>query len=180
MAQAVENIYAEAVYELGVETNSLDDIYEEISALKTVFEENGELTELLSSPSLGEGEKQGILKNIFEGRVSDITFNFLCVLSDKGRVSYFSKIADVLHKLYNDDKGIMEAEVITSQPLSEALEEKLVKKLCDKSGKKVVINKKVDKSIIGGIIVRFDDRELDSSLKKRLEDLRRSIDSTIA
>ena len=74
----------------------------------------------------------------------------------------------------------MEAEVVTSEPLSQALEEKLRAKLAAKSGKEVVINKKVDKSMIGGIIVRFDDREIDASLRKRLDDLRKSIDSTIA
>ena len=180
MAQAVENIYAEAVYELGTESDSLDELYEEISALRGIFEENDDLVKLLSSPSVGEEEKHDIIHSIFGGRVSELTFNFLCVLADKGRVGLFPKIHDVLHKLYNEHKGIMEAEVVTSEPLSQALEEKLRAKLAAKSGKEVVINKKVDKSMIGGIIVRFDDREIDASLRKRLDDLRKSIDSTIA
>ena len=180
MAQSVEKVYAFALFELCNEENTLKDTYEELGALKKIFDDNGELLELLSSPSMGEEDKHSVLKNIFEGRVSETTFNFLNVLSDHGRAKYFDKIYDVFHGLYNDKMGIMEVEVVTSEPLSEKLEKKLILKLEAQSGKRVLINKTVDKSIIGGIIVRYCDSEIDGSLRKRLSDLRKSIDSYIA
>ena len=180
MAQSVEKVYADALFELSVEDKTLEDTYEELKALKKIFDENYELVQLLSAPSMGEGEKQQVIDNIFKGRVSDTMLNFLKVLSDHGRVRFFDKIEEVFHALYNDSKGIMEVEVVTSEPLSDRLEQKLKAKLEAQSGKSVLINKSVDKSIIGGIILRYSDSEIDGSLKKRLEDLRKSIDSYIA
>ena len=180
MAQSVEKVYADALFELCVEDNTLEDTYEELYALKGIFDDNGELLELLSSPSMGEEDKHSVIRNIFEGRVSETTFNFLNVLSDHGRAKYFDKIYEVFHGLYNDKKGILEVEVVTSQPLSQRLEEKLKAKLEAQSGKSVTIRKTVDKAIIGGIIVRYSDSEIDGSLRKRLSDLRKSIDSYIA
>ena len=180
MARSAENVYAQALFELCIEQNSLDGVFEELTALKEIFDENFELLELLSSPSMGEEDKHSLIKNIFEGKVSETVFNFLNVLSDHGRAKYFGKIFEVFRELYNDKKGIMEAEVVTSEPLSAALEAKLKAKLEAQSGKTVRLTKTIDKSIIGGIIVRYSDSELDGSLRKRLDDLRKSIDSCIA
>ena len=180
MAQSVEKVYADALFELCVEENTLEETFEELKALRAIFDDNPELPQLLSSPSMGESDKHAVIDNIFKGRVMDTTFNFLCVLADHGRVRFFDKIEEVFHGLYNDKKGILEVEVVTSEPLGSALEQKLKAKLENKSGKSVVIKKKVDKSIIGGIIIRYSDSEIDGSLRKRLDDLRKSIDSYIA
>lgn len=180
MAQTVEKVYADALFELCNDDNTLEATYEELKALRDIFDENKELAELLSSPAIGEGDKRDIIKNIFEGRVSLCTYNFLNVLSDHGRTKYFDKIYDVFHGLYNDQKGIMEVEVVTSEPLSERLEQKLKAKLEAQSGRTVLMKKSVDKSLIGGIIIRYSDSEIDGSLRKRLDDLRKSIDSYIA
>ena len=180
MAQSVEKVYADALFELSIEENTLEDTYEELKALKKIFDDNGDLAELLCSPSMGEEDKHSVIENIFKGRVQDTTLNFLFVLSDHGRVKFFDKIFDVFHGLYNDKKGILEVEAVTSEPISERLKTRLREKLEAQSGKSVLINKSVDKSIIGGIIIRYSDSEIDGSLKKRLEDLRKSIDSYIA
>lgn len=180
MAQAVEKVYADALFELSVEEDTLDVTFEELKALKVIFDENKELTELLASPIVSEDEKHTILKNVFEGRVSQTTFNFLCVVADKGRAAYFAKMTEVFRELYNKNKGILDVEVVTSEPLSEELEKKLVSKLEASTGKKVNITKTVDKSILGGIIVRYENSEIDGSIRKRLDDMRKNIDSIIA
>ncbi len=180
MAKAVERVYADALFELSVEEGTLDVTFEELKALKEIFDENKELVSLLASPVVSEDEKHDIIKNIFEGRVSETTFNFLCVLADKGRAGFFDKIVDAFHSLYNTQKGILDVEVVTSEPLNEALEKKLAAKLEESTGKKVNIRKTVDKSILGGIVVRYENTEIDGSVKKRLADIRKSIDSYIA
>ena len=180
MAQSAENVYAQALFELCIEQNSLDGVFEELTALKGIFDENFELLELLSSPSMGEEDKHTLIKNIFEGKVSETVFNFLNVLSDHGRAKLFDKIYEVFRGLYNDEKGILEVEAVTAEPLGEKLEAKLKAKLEAQSGKSVKLKKTVDKSIIGGIIIRYCDSEIDGSLRKRLDDLRKSIDSCIA
>ena len=95
MARSAENVYAQALFELCIEQNSLDGVFEELTALKEIFDENFELLELLSSPSMGEEDKHSLIKNIFEGKVSETVFNFLNVLSDHGRAKLFDKIFEV-------------------------------------------------------------------------------------
>ena len=64
--------------------------------------------------------------------------------------------------------------------MSEKIKQKLVEKLEKVTGKNVVIDEKIDKSLLGGIVVKYDNTEIDSSVKSKLDKLKRQIDSIIA
>ena len=95
--------------------------------------------------------------------------DFICLVTDKNRISYFGKITDAFIEHYNQHNNITEMTVITSIPLKPDLKARLIKKLEQKSGKTVKLNEKVDPSIIGGIILRMGNSQIDNSIKDRLE-----------
>ena len=95
--------------------------------------------------------------------------DFICLVTDKNRISYFGKITDAFIEHYNQHNNITEMTVITSIPLKPDLKARLIKKLEQKSGKTVKLNEKVDPSIIGGIILRMGNSQIDNSIKGRLD-----------
>ena len=82
--------------------------------------------------------------------------------------------------MYNDKKNILEVTAITASPLSAELRKRLTDKLSKSTGRSIVLTEEVDKSIIGGIVVRYGNTELDSSVRTRLDKLKAQITNTIA
>ena len=80
----------------------------------------------------------------------------------------------------NDRNNILEVTACTTQPLSDRLKNKLTDKLASLSGKKIVLIEKIDSSIMGGIVLSYGNSRLDASVRMRLENMRRSINSIIA
>ena len=180
MAESLKNIYAEAVFELCCEQGIEKQACEELEAVGGIFAENEEFVNVLRSPLVGADEKKQLLENVFGGRVSDTVLDFLCLTAEKGRAGFIPQICGEYKALYYKKQGILEVSVITAMPISEQLADKLRQKLEATLGKTVIMKQSVDKSLIGGIIVRYEGAELDSSVKGKLEKLKASIDSTIA
>lgn len=180
MAEKLEKVYADALFELALEENSLDIVFEEMEFVLQVMNENEDYLKLLSVPTVSENDKKAMLSEAFEEKLCDTVFNFLNVLCDNGRINRFAAIADEFKKMYNGHNGIIEVVCTTTEPLSESLREKLVQKLSKVSGKKIVLIEKTDKSIIGGIVLNYNNTKIDASIKNRLDNMRQQIDSIIA
>lgn len=95
--------------------------------------------------------------------------DFICLVTDKNRISYFGKITDAFIEHYNQHNNITEMTVITSIPLKPDLKARLIKKLNRSPERLLNLNEKVDPSIIGGIILRMGNSQIDNSIKGRLE-----------
>lgn len=184
MAESVSKVYADAVFELCCEEDKLDTVYEELKELDAILYDKesgaGELVEFLSTPVISDEEKIGVLKNIFEGRLDTLTLDFLCLLTEKGRFGFYDRIFEELRTLYNDKMNILEVTAVTSEPMSDRLAEKLKAKLEATTGRQVILTRKLDKSLIGGIVVRYGHTQLDSSVKTKLDKLKAQINSVIA
>lgn len=170
MAAEVAKLYADALFEVYLEDGSDDKVHSDLNEFSGIFRDNPELTELLAAPLLTSEEKKGVVEKIFDD--SSVVYDFLCLLCDKGRAGYFEEITEVFNKKYNDYKNIADVSVITSIPLTEDLRNRLIKKLETKLNKTVVLNEKTDASIIDGIIVEYNNKRIDNSVRAGLEHLR--------
>ncbi|MBR6101577.1 MAG: ATP synthase F1 subunit delta [Ruminococcus sp.] len=180
MAESVKNVYAEALFQLCEERGITAEADEELDGIRELFSANEEYTRLLSSPLVGFDEKKKLLSAAFEGKVSDTVFDFLCVVTEKGRAGFTAEICREFRRLFYIKQGILEVSVVTAMPLSEALADKLKAKLESTLNKKIIMHTEVDKGLIGGIIVRYEGAELDSSVRGRLDRLKSQIDGIIA
>lgn len=180
MAVMLEKKYASALFEIAVEDNTIDDICSEVKTLKTIFSDNMDYLKALSVPTLSFSEKVSSFDEVFKGKLSETIYNTMMVLIDKNRISLFENIADEFIRLYNEKKGIVEITVITAKPLKDALKKKLVAKLTSISSKKITLIEKVDASILGGIMLSYNNTEIDASIKSKLDAMRSQINSIIA
>ena len=176
MAKLVAGTYGEALFDLALENKSLDEIEEEIKAVKVVFKENMELIKLLNHPKITKEEKVAFIETIFKGRVSDDVTGFLVIIIKKGRYDEISEIFDYFLAKVREHKKIGVAYVTSAIELSEQEKEKIKNKLLATT--KYVqfeMNYKVDASILGGLIIRIGDRVVDSSLKSKLNTLSKKL-----
>ncbi|KON86120.1 ATP synthase F0F1 subunit delta [Sporosarcina globispora] len=167
--------YALALFQLANEHQLLDQMEEELRAVKEVVNHNSDLKAVLKSPKLPIEKKKEILKGAFAS-VNTYVLNTLMILIERHREDHISDVADHFISLANDKKGIADAKVYTVRPLSEAEKEALSASFAAKVGKKSLrIDNIVDTNLLGGIKLRIGNRIFDGSLRGKLERLERQL-----
>lgn len=167
--------YGKSLFELASEGNIEDVILDDLKRISDLFNKNPNYVKILDSPQLEKNELIKIINEDFVGEIHCYTLNFLKILCEKHMVHDFSKCAEEYEELYNKAKNISIVNVTTARELSDSLAKKLEEKLKSRLGGQVVLKKRIDKSCIGGIIIEFDGKLIDSSLKTELSNIRQSL-----
>ena len=147
------------------------EIFGELSELSAILKENPDYAVLLDSPTVNVSERCALIDKAFDG-TSEYVKNFLKILCEKKYVHIFYECVREYEKQYNKKLGIEKVTAITAVPLSEELTGKLISKLEKDTGKRIALELKIDKSIIGGIILRTENSQTDASVRARLEGIR--------
>lgn len=164
--------YAKSLLDLSVEKGQLEEVNKDMLMFSETVKANRDLLLMLKSPIITHDKKLAILNSLFAGKVNDLTLAIFQILTKKHREAYLAQIATEFHHQYNVKKGIEEATVTTTFPLSAALRkefELVVKKITHKD---VELTEKVDDSLIGGFILKIGDRQIDDSVSSKLQALR--------
>ncbi len=181
MAGIVEKTYSEALFSAALEKDEklVAQINSELEAVEKVLDGCPDFIKLSNTPTIPMGEKFDIVKDAFGGRVSDYTYNYILLLVEKGRLSYFKKIRKCYRDMYNEYFNNAEILVTSSVELSAEQLGKIEDKMREILGKNIIMTTKVDKSLIGGVVVDYGDRRFDGSVKTRLESLRQNLSELI-
>ena len=175
MAELVSQRYAEALFEAGLELGNLDKIRENFGFVVDAINSEEDIMKLLTHPKVSSSEKKELVKNIFGAYVEQEVLNFLYVLIDKRREGELNSIYSIFKDLHNDHKGIMEITAITAVELDEERKEKLKDALNKKFAKDILLNNVIDKSIVGGVVLKTKDKYIDGSIKGQLNEMERLI-----
>ena len=175
----VGSVYAQALYDLASEEGLSEGILAELKVLDGVFSENADYLRLLSTPNLAKDERCRILDEGFEGRVHPYVLNFLKILTEKGYVRHFGDCCEAYRQLYNEENGIMPVKVITAVPLNDDQKKRLGDKLNAITGKKVELENRIDPKCIGGIMIDYDGKRVDDTVRHRLDAVRSLLKNTM-
>jgi ATP synthase F1 delta subunit len=173
------DLYGQSLYDLAVEENLTDDILGEMAGVRDIFRENPDYITLLSEPSVPRKERLQLVDESLGGSLNAYHLNFIKILVEKGLVREYSACYKRFRKSYNESHGIADALVTTAVPLSEVQLSQLKEKLEKVSGKKVLLEQKVDPDILGGVRVDLEGQLFDGSVKGRLSELRKRVDETV-
>ena len=174
-ADSVVKGYAEALFGVARSEDVIEVVEDELNKLKEILQKNSELREFLSNLRIAlEGKKKALME-IFGKDVSPITLNHLNLVIDQGRQRKLVSIIEEYFRLATAAREKVTAEVITSVPLSEKMAEKLRRALTKATKKQVFLKPRVDPSILGGAIVRVENKIIDGSLRHQLEQMRRAM-----
>jgi len=171
----VASRYAKSVFDLANEYSVLEEVHNDMVNIKETVEGSRELEVALKSPIINSSKKLSILNALF-GNSNDLTKKFFTLVVNKGREADLFETAKQFHLLYNSKKGVEMAEVITPFVLTEELRNSFKEKVKQLSGKNSVeLKEKVDKSLIGGCILNIEGKQIDDSLKTRLQKIEQAL-----
>jgi F-type H+-transporting ATPase subunit delta len=105
--------------------------------------------------------------------------SYIAIITNKKRESLIPAISQSFIKLYKKHLNIQEATVITSSKISQKIKDKVVSYIKQQGAQKVELNEVVDKSIIGGAIIRIDDKQLDLSVASEISELRQMFNKNL-
>ncbi|MBO4488407.1 MAG: ATP synthase F1 subunit delta [Bacteroidales bacterium] len=168
----VASRYAKALFDFAAENDHVDAVKDDLRQIIQVLKENQELQIVLNSPVIVPSKKYAIFSEVFSGKLSETSFNFLGVIIKKKREPAIATICEEYIKLYNIAHNIKVATLTTAQPLSTELAEKIKGILEEKTQSTVEIKQVVDPEIIGGILIKFDDYFIDASVISKINKLR--------
>ena len=162
--------YALALFELADEQRKLDEVAEDLKALKSALESNEDLRRMVASPVIPRTiQGQAINAILAKAGANELTQRLISVCANNRRLYAIRDIiASYLAELA-ERRGEITAEVTSALKLSEAQAQAVADSLRRIEGHKVTLSLKVNPALIGGMIVKIGSRMIDSSLKTQLE-----------
>jgi len=175
MVELVAKNYARALFDLAIDENKVEEIGEEVEAVAKILESDKSFYEFFVTPLVSKREKLDLIEKAFGGRVSKNTENFFKVLIENGRGNEFLGISSQYNKMQLEYFNMIEAVAFTVQPITELQRKALVEKLEKETGKKVILKNTIDKSLLGGMLIKIGEKEIDGTVLNRLKNLQAAI-----
>jgi F-type H+-transporting ATPase subunit delta len=164
--------YAKALIDLANEQGVVKEVNEDMSFFEQICKENDNFVAVMANPIVRHDKKLNILKKIFENNVNKVTFTIFDVLTKKNREKLIYPIAKEFQKLYNLQTGIEVISVTSAVELTNDQKEQFKKIVAEVTKRDIILNENIDESLIGGYVLRVGDTQIDTSVKKKLNELK--------
>ena len=171
--------YAKSFIDISLEQNSLEKSYSDMVLIDSVCSSNKDFLNLLRSPIIKTDLKIKILKELFSNNLSALTLSFISLITNKKREGLLPEISASFISLYKKNKNIKEVVVTSALPLDEDLKTSLMDYIGSETGSEIDLKEKIDESLIGGAIIRMDDKQLDASISSSLKALKQKFSKNL-
>ena len=175
VSQAVARVYAEALLDLAMDTNCLAQVVDDLHAVRELFDGEPTFRDFFTSPAFDRDFKKRVLKEIFSGKLGRPVLGLLHVLVDKQREMIVDNVAAEFDRYRDIREGRLHVHVSSARPLDENQKAAIRKRLEQATGSIIRIHETVVPALLGGLIVKMEDKVIDGSLRRRLERLRHTL-----
>ncbi|MGR8953422.1 MAG: F0F1 ATP synthase subunit delta [Gammaproteobacteria bacterium] len=166
--------YAAAVFKRAKETGSSEKWSETLTFLSSVLSDRS-IAAFVNNPKVGSERLLALMLDICEGRIDQEGANFLKLLVQNQRLTLVPEIARIFEDHKAEDEGYLDVDVYAAYEFSEKGKKDFAAKLEKQFGKKVHMNVSIDKSLIGGVLVRAGDKVIDGSIKGQLQHMQKAL-----
>lgn len=167
---AAADRYARAIFEIGQESGQVQALSEQIGLFASHYEQHVSLREVLSTPSIDEAQREALIASLASrlglGRVA---VDAIKLLSRRRRLGVLSGVAKRLGELADDKAQVLRVQVRSARPLSSEFCARLSTEVQTATGRRVVLEKTVDPTLIAGIVTQIGDNTIDGSVFGRLQ-----------
>ncbi|MFO7654065.1 MAG: ATP synthase F1 subunit delta [Candidatus Krumholzibacteriia bacterium] len=167
--------YAVALLDAARQEGQVEPLAESYAAVAEAVTGNEQLRTFLESPQVADDEKQELLRTVLTGQVEPLLLNFLLLLLDKNRIEFLEDIGEEYALLVERERGFQRALVTTAVPLPADLEEALAARLNQITGRKILMKKRVDPAVVGGVCVVMEDQIIDGTVRTGLARVRQKL-----
>jgi F-type H+-transporting ATPase subunit delta len=166
--------YANAVYDIASETKTLDSWSDALANLAAVVSD-AQISGLLADPDMGKQQKGELISQVLGDKLNEQQQNLVKLMAENGRLSIMPDVRDQFEVARAKAENKVDAEVISAFELTAQQTDELVNTLKNKLGCDVTLTTTVDKSLIGGVVIKAGDTIIDASMKSQLDSLALSL-----
>ena len=166
------NRYSLALYELASESNTLSIIEENSHALLKLISNSKDFNNFIKDPTVTRDSLNQVIEKITDNFSLEILFkNFLSFLISKRRFFYVKQILKKFNEICSEKRGELKAEIKSAKNLTKDEINKITQELSNNFKSEIKLNYTHDQSLIGGLVVQIGSTMIDTSIKKKLQQL---------
>ncbi len=171
--------YAKSLLMVAKEKQTADNIYQDMKQLLAIEKESKDFRHFLETPLLKGSEKTKIIDKLLEGKIDKLTHHFLHMVIKKRRELFLGNIARSYIDQYRQNKGIKPASLITATEVNKTIIDNISKLIGKDLNTEVELEQKIDEKIVGGYILRIEDKQFDNSVAAKLKNYKHLLQQKI-
>ena len=175
----LSNRYAKSLADIALKNNAMDATLQDMNLVLEACKSISELRQLLRSPIIKTKKKIKIIQEIFSKRISATTLNFIEMITVKKREAFLQTIAESFIMIYKRINQIETVTVTSVNPLEQDYKERLIAEVKKTGCKKVELIEKTSSDLIGGVIIKYGDKQIDASIKNKINRLKKTLSKNI-
>ena len=164
--------YAKAFFSLAKEKKMLPKLKPDVDLIEQLIKESADFILMLESPVIRTAKKLELLEIIFEGKINGLTLKFLKLITENKREVHLPGICRNFLERYRRDQGVKAVSITSAIPLEKDLIAQIQSKLENGLKNRVELSEHVKENLIGGFVLRIEDRQVDASLSAQLRKVR--------
>jgi ATP synthase F1 delta subunit len=172
--EEIASVYARSLFEVAQEQGKLDDVRDQLGEFADALNGNQEMQVFFFSPYFSTQEKEEGLDKVVTD-ADPIIQNFLKLLIEKHRVPTTFRIRRVFDELWQEENKLLPVEVTSAIELDKKTVKQIGDRIGEETGQKIELTERVDPDILGGLVVRVGNSIIDSSIRARLDSLRKQV-----
>ena len=169
--------YGNAIFDVAADANILEQLEDDLLYVEKVLKEHVDLYQFVDSPLVSTDNKIELLGKVFKQDIHELALNSIFVMVKKGRVRLISDAINHFIAKAQDARGIVTAKIYVADQISEAQKEKIIARLSKETGKTVLLKEVKKPTLLGGFVIELGDIVIDSSIRRRLEEMERMLRS---
>jgi ATP synthase F1 delta subunit len=172
--EEIASVYARSLFEVAQEQGKLDDVRDQLGDFADTLDSNQEMQVFFFSPYFSTPEKEEGLEKVVTG-AEPIVENFLRLLIEKHRMPTVFAVRRVFDELWREENQLLPVEITSAIELDKQTVKQIGDRIGEETGQKIELSERVDPDILGGLVVRVGNSIIDSSIRSRLDSLRKQV-----
>lgn len=164
----IAEVYARSLLELAIGRGESDTIDREFAEFAALLQADPDFKAFVTARVIDPDQRRKSLDVMFQGRMSELLLNALHVLNNKDRLEIVGEVQRLYHELTLEQQAIVEVHVSAAEPLSDVMRTRLQQLMESRTGSTVRLVERVDPQVLGGLIVRVGDEQIDMSVARQL------------
>lgn len=169
-AKTIARPYAVAAWKHAVSVNK-QDLWSEMLELMATVVRDAAMSAIVKDPRVDAGTLSGLMLEICGGRINDVAEAFVRLLVDNDKLALMPEVAEVYNELQAEAGGAVQAKLIAAYPVNAKFEQAIAAAMQKRLNREVTFTTDIDKSLLGGVIIRAGDMVIDASVRGQIEAL---------
>lgn len=166
--------YAKALLDLTLENGSVEAVEKDLIRFVQVVKESNDFRIFLNSPVVRDDKKIAIYQKVFEG-FNPLTMQFFALVTKNGREQLLPEIAAQFERQLMKNRGIVSGSIVSATPLTEKTKQEILDRIAPAFEGSLQLSESVDPSLLGGFVIRIEDKQIDASVANKLKELRQEL-----